>query len=152
MHESGSNDDERGHTSTPSVATITTTNVRHTSPNHTWLNGGWIEEFSTSLPLPKGNPVASGVVVLIIQLARDTLDTEERRRAWCVQHVMFPFAKDQDSMGRAVFFCSTKRRHCLTRVVLRHRANKCQSAHTATDVLHHPAVPLTCLLGLWEGQ
>jgi hypothetical protein len=35
MHESGSNDDERGHTSTPSVATITTTKVRHTSPNHT---------------------------------------------------------------------------------------------------------------------
>jgi hypothetical protein len=67
------------------------------------LNGGLIEEFSTNLPLSKGNPVASGVVVLIIQLARDTLDMDERQLG-CVQHVMFHFAKDQDSMDRAVFF------------------------------------------------
>ena len=46
-----------------------------------------------------------------------------------------PCAKDQDAMGRAVFFCFMKRRHCLTHVVLKHKAGNCRSTHTATNVL-----------------
>ena len=57
-------------------------------------------------------------------------------------------AKDQDTMVRAVFFCSTKQIHCLTRVPC-----KCRSSALirATPILRqHPAVVLvrTCLLRL----
>ncbi|KAI2500026.1 hypothetical protein MHU86_14481 [Fragilaria crotonensis] len=88
---------------------------------------------------PKGNPVASGVVVLIIQPVRDTLDTEERRLG-CVQHVMFHYAKAKIQWTE--LFCSVPRSGDIVRPMLCPGTKlKCQSAHGQPTCSTIPSYP-----------
>jgi hypothetical protein len=138
MHESGSDDHERGH-STPSIAIMYNKREVHFSKPHQneWrINRRVLHQPSSA------QRQSSCVWCCRIDHSIGKRHTRHGRKTTCLMC----------STCDVVFFCSTKRRHCLTRVVLRHRAHKCQFAHTATNVLHHPAVPLTCLLGLWEGR
>ena len=107
--------------------------------NCRWLNGEWIEELSTSVFPCKSKWVVSGVVVLIIPLKRFTINMEERQQC-PVQSVVFLFAYDQDTMGRAASICFIRLKHYLTHAAMRHDAWKWRSALVPGDVFHHRIV------------
>ena len=135
-----------------SLLLFTTTNVRHSSQNHTLLQKGWNEELLTFLHRREHNPVVSGVVKETTQLlARDTVDIGERQLG-CVQPVMCHYERSPDSMGRAVLFSSTNPRHCLTHVWQRCKAYKWRSARMATDVqFRHILSPQKVLVAVMLG-
>ncbi len=127
-----------------SLLLFSTTNVRHSSQNHTL--------WRTFLHWRDDNPVVSGVVEETTQLLdRDTVDMGKRRLG-CVQRVMCHYVRSPDSMDRAFQFCSTKPRHCLTHVWQRCKAYKWRSARMATDVqFRHILLPLQVLVAVMLG-